>query len=140
MSKLVVDASVWIATQDTSDIFSKSSRLFLNDILNKNITVHVPAFARVEVACALARRIRDAQKAVHLTNKLFNAVDVKEHSINSSLLTAALTQGTEMFLRAADALYVATAESLKCELISWDKEHIKRAQALSPSEWMQAHP
>ena len=34
----------------------------------------------------------------------------------------------------------ATAEVLGCGLVSWDKEHLKRAGALTPDDWMAANP
>lgn len=47
---------------------------------------------------------------------------------------------TSRFLRGGDALYVATAEIAGCVLVSWDKEHIQGAGALSPDDWVIANP
>ncbi|NQW99680.1 hypothetical protein HQ447_03405 [bacterium] len=54
MKSVAVDASVWIAGQDAADPFCKSSRLFFSHAVATGVHIHVPAFARVEVACALA--------------------------------------------------------------------------------------
>jgi predicted nucleic acid-binding protein len=37
-------------------------------------------------------------------------------------------------------LYAATAEIAGGVLVSWDKEHLKRAAALTPGDWLIANP
>ena len=100
----------------------------------------MPAFARVEVACALARKLRSSSPAERLANLVFMTACAKEHPLNAALLAKALSIGTSRFLRGADALYSATAELTACELVSWDKEHLKRAGALTPDDWLLANP
>ena len=140
MSAVVVDASVWIAAQDSADPFCTASRLFFNHALTTGILIHVPAFARIEVACALARKLRDPSQAERLCNLVFQTAGAKEHPVNTALLAKALSLGTKKFLRGADALYGATAEMKGCNLVSLDKEHVERAGALTPSDWLAANP
>ncbi|MGL5017587.1 MAG: PIN domain-containing protein [Luteolibacter sp.] len=139
MKAVAVDASVWIAAQDPADAFCKQSRLFFSRAVVGGVAVHVPAFARVEVACALARKLRDAAQAERLANLVFKTAGAKEHAVNSVLLAKALALGTTQFLRGADAIYSATAEIAGCALVSWDKEHLKRAGALTPDDWLVAN-
>ena len=140
MSAVVVDASVWIAAQDSADPFCASSRSFFSHVLKAGVPIHVPAFARVEVACALARKLRDPQQGARLCNLVFETAGAREHPVNAALLTKALSLGTAGFLRGADALYAATADITACNLVSLDKEHVKRAGALAPDAWMDANP
>lgn len=140
MNAVAVDASVWIAAQDPADSFCTSSREFLSRILAAGIVVHVPAFARVEVACALARKLRDPGQAERLVNLLFETSGAKEHPVNAALLDKALTIGITRFLRGADALYCATAALVSCELVSWDNEHLRRASARTPDDWLLSNP
>jgi predicted nucleic acid-binding protein len=140
MKAVAVDASVWIAGQDSADPFCKASRLFFNHAVATGTLIHVPAFARVEVACALARRLRNSVQGQKLTNLLFKAASAKEYPVNTALLAKALSQGTAKFLRGADAMYSATAEIVGCDLVSWDKEHLQRAGALTPEDWLIANP
>jgi len=56
------------------------------------------------------------------------------------LLAKALAVGTTKFVRGADALYSATAEIVGCDLVSWDKEHLHRAGAVTPDAWLLANP
>lgn len=140
MNGLAVDASVWVAAQDPGDPVCPASRAFLRHALADGITLHVPALARVEVACALARKLRNPAEAQRLANLLLMSTGAKEHPMNTTLLAKALAVGTASFLRGADAVYVATAEQNHCGLVSWDKEHIRRAGALRPDEWQAANP
>lgn len=140
MTEVAVDASVWIAAQDPGDPFCTRSRLFFSHLVAAGITIHVPTFARVEVACALARKLRNPEQGERLANLVLTTAGAKEQPVDSMLLAKALAKGTEKFLRGADALYSATAEIVGCALVSWDNEHLKRAGALTPDDWLVANP
>lgn len=140
MSAVTVDASVWVAAQDPSDPLSTASRLFFSHAMAAGVAIHVPAFALVEVACALGRKLRDGAKGQRLANLIFNTTTAKQHAVNAALLGKALAVGSSKFLRGADALYSATAEIVGCDLVSWDNEHIQRAGAVSPDHWVIANP
>jgi predicted nucleic acid-binding protein len=140
MSAVTVDASVWVAAQDPSDPFCARSRKFLSHTVAVGVLVHVPAFARVEVACALARKLRNPLQAERLANLVFETSGAKEHPVGAALLAKALSVGTTKFLRGADAVYSATAELNGCDLVSWDREHLRRAGALTPADWLIANP
>ncbi|MEN3943940.1 PIN domain-containing protein [Prosthecobacter sp. SYSU 5D2] len=139
MNPVTIDASVWIAAQDTADVFCQQSREFLTACLTQGLSLHVPAYARVEVACALARKLRDPDQGQELTRSVFLAAGVQEWEMNAWLLTASLTLGTSQFLRGADALYAGTASLSGSTLVSWDKEHLLRAGGISPADWMTAN-
>jgi predicted nucleic acid-binding protein len=64
MTVLVIDASVWAAAADATDPFSDASRRFLEAVAAAPLPIALPALARIEVACALARRLRDAEERV----------------------------------------------------------------------------
>jgi len=140
MSAVAVDASVWTAAQDVGDPCCTRSRGFLAHVVATGTIIHVPAYARVEVACALARRLRSATKGQRLANLVLAAANANEHPVNAALLAKAVSFGTAKFLRGADALYSATADLAGCDLVSWDKEHIQRAGALTPDEWVIVNP
>ncbi|MDB6140895.1 MAG: Ribonuclease VapC, partial [Verrucomicrobiaceae bacterium] len=99
MSGVTVDASVWIAAQDATDPFSASSRAFLLKILTIDEPIHVPAYARVEVACALARKLRNALKGQKLTDGALTTADVWEVPMDDTLMASAFNLGTATFLR-----------------------------------------
>lgn len=139
MSAVTVDASVWIASQDGQDVFCQASRAFLTACLNQQVTLHVPAYARVEVACALARRLRNATQGEELTAAVFSATEVRELEMGAGFVRTALNLGTAQFLRGADSLYSATAALTHSTLVSWDKEHLHRAGGVSPTDWLATH-
>src|SRR5581483_509543 len=49
---------------------------------------------------------------------------------------SARERGAHAFLRGADALYVAAAEAFAAPLLSWDRELITRAGAITPQDWL----
>lgn len=140
MSSVAVDASVWIAAHDVRDPCCAQSRSFFAHAVATGTLIHVPAFARVELACALSRKLRSAAKAQRLVSLALAAVGAREHPVNAALLARAVSVGTSKFLRGADALYCATADLEGCDLVSWDEEHLARAGAVTPPDWLVAHP
>lgn len=140
MKAVTLDASVWIAAADAEDNFHVPSRELFLKLLHRGIEVSIPAFAVTEVACALARRLRDAVAGRHLTIRGFAALKAKELPMDAPFIARSTITGTDCFLRGADALYAAAAEVAGSTLISWDGEHQKRAGALSPAAWLAANP
>jgi predicted nucleic acid-binding protein len=136
---ITIDASVWIGFLDCNDPFNEPSESLLRYVQAANAPHFSPAFAALEVACALARRRREAQAgstAAHLLrhNSRLRLVDTAQ------LLPIAETLGCRAFLRGADALYAATAELTATPLVSWDRELIERAGALTPEQWLAGRP
>jgi len=140
MSAVTLDASVWIAAADATDVCHAQSRELFLKLVVRGVQVSIPAFAVTEVACALARRMRDAPAARQLTVRGLAALKAKELPMDAPFIARSTVRGTDRFLRGADALYAAAAELAGSTLISWDGEHQKRAGALSPAAWLAANP
>ena len=136
MSALVVDASVWVAAADSSDRFWELSRSFLTVAAERNIAVSIPAFAEVEVTCALARRVRDAQTGKMLGSGILKSLARKVHATDAVLIKGAVAIGADLFLRAGDALYAALADRVGGQIVTWDNELVSRANAVTPEEWL----
>ncbi len=134
--RLTLDASVWIAAADATDVFHQQSRDLLRKVVADGIAVIQPAFGRTEVACALARRLRDGPLGRELTDSLMNRVVTAELPMDSVFLNTAKTLGTNQFLRGADALYAVAAQQSQSLLISWDYEHLQRAGGITPTDWL----
>jgi len=98
--------------------------------------IAVPSFVQVEVACALARRLRDARTGRALSVTALQSLRAEVHGNDQPLIERAVTIGTEAFLRAGDAIYAALADRLGAVLISWDDELIRRANAVTPDGWL----
>ncbi len=140
MSDLTVDASVWVAAADPRDHFHGESEMFLAAAEQQGVRIVLPAFARVEVACALARKLGSQTQARRLAEHVLALNVVVDVPVDADLLESALQRGTSSYLRGADALYAATAQLTGAQLISWDNELVQRAGALTPTAWLDANP
>lgn len=136
MKVLVVDASVWVAAADSGDRFWKPSRSFLTAATKRKIHVAVPAFAEVEVACALARRLRDPHVGRELGAEILQSFAREVHDTDAALISGAAAVGTDLFLRAGDALYAALADRVGGQLVSWDNGLVSRANGITPEMWL----
>ena len=69
---VTIDASVWVAAFDQSDVFHAHSAAFLQVLTTRRTPLYDPRFVLVEVGCALARRYQSAligeQAAAHISN------------------------------------------------------------------------
>ncbi|MDW8478614.1 MAG: PIN domain-containing protein [Xanthomonadales bacterium] len=132
---ITVDASVWIGFLDLSDPFHAASETLLQH-LQKSATPHYsPEFAALEVACALARRHRDPDAGRTAAGLLRRNGRLRLIE-TARLLPLAEELGPRLSLRGADALYAATAQLTATKLVTWDRELIDRAGALTPEEWL----
>lgn len=137
---LTVDASVWVAAADGSDVFHAASRLFLAGAARQRQGICLPSFAWIEIACALARRRRDSAVGQQLASAILRAPLVTRIELDDPFLAQTLVSGTRAFLRGADALYAATAAIHGAQLVSWDDELVRRAGAVTPTDWLAANP
>ena len=137
MTTLVIDASVWVSAADATDGLSESSRAFLSLAVEREFPIALPELAKLEIACALARRLRDAERGRGLADQMLGSPPVAVYSLNRATLRPALQVGTRDFLRSGDALYAALAKWLDAEVVSWDGELIDRAGALTPTGWIE---
>jgi predicted nucleic acid-binding protein len=94
----------------------------------------------MEVACVLARRLRDDTQGRQLARTLMDRITTSEIALNADFLARAEELGARQFLRAADALYAATAQVTNGTLVSWDNEHVQRAGAITPATWLATSP
>jgi predicted nucleic acid-binding protein len=122
MKPVVLDVSVVLAATEPADAFHAESRRFLEFLVTRGVPVRVPAFVLTEIACALARRLRDPVKARSLARSLairgLAAVQAVEVPVDASFLAQATLIGTRDFLRGADALDAAAAEKSGGGLVS----------------------
>ena len=133
---LVIDASVWVAAADATDPQSERSRAFFSEVVARGLPIALPEFASLEIACALSRRLRNAEQGRSLTTRMLESSLVTKYSLNRAMLRQAIRVGTRDFLRSGDALYAALAEGIEGELVSWDGELIERGGALTPEGWI----
>ena len=132
-----VDANIWVAAFDETDRFHADSTEFLRVLAREAIISVAPAVLLVEVACALTRRFADPDVGMEVAERLSTPGRIRLEPLTDALLSEAVRLGTGYRLRAADALYAATA-ALRTEgrLVSWDGELVARAGAVTPTQWL----
>lgn len=133
-----IDASVWVAALESSDHFHLPSVRFLRTIESKRIRLWAPSIVIPDVSCALARRSRNAAYAADIKAQLGSHPLLSLRRLDDELLESARVLGTQNFLRAGDALYLATAMLEAAALVTWDNELLTRTNALSPDQALNA--
>lgn len=132
-----IDANVWVAAFDTKDRFHDESVVFLRSLAGAETITRAPAIVVLEVACAIARRYADPAMGYKAAAKMKANTLLRLEPLDKGLLSEALRLGTKFRLRAADALYAATAaHGTDGGLVSWDNELIERAGAATPTDWL----
>ena len=133
---LTIDAGVWIAVYDPRDSFHHASAMFLTTVAERRFALYGPAFVMVEVGCAVARRLLDVQEGSKAVEQLNTYPLLTLLPINERLISTAVDLGIRYRVRGADALYVAAAALANAPLVTWDAELIRRAGAITPSDWL----
>jgi predicted nucleic acid-binding protein len=136
---LVLDANLWIAAFDPSDVFHDDSVAVFAEAARRALPLAGPSFVVLESICALARRLDDSSFAQAAAVKMVEHPALHLEPLSEALLADAQRLGVERRLRGADALYVATATRPGCPLLSWDEELIVRGGAQSPGDWLAAN-
>lgn len=134
MSAYTIDASVWVASFEPGDRFHAQSVELLRTLESDRTTLWGPAIVLLEVSCALSRRTRNAEIAEVIEERLRAHPLLALRAVDDELLFTACRLGASRFLRSADALYLATAALEDAALITWDRELLSRAEAISPEQ------
>lgn len=133
---ITLDASVWVAGLDEADARCEPSMRFLAELQSSGTPIVIPDLALLEVGCAVARRRRDPAAGPAAVAALRGIPTLRILSAGRAIPEPALELGTRALLRAADAVYAATAHLTGSLLVSWDRELIERAGALTPEQWL----
>lgn len=138
--KMTVDASVWVASQIAADVHHAEADRCLEMCLATGARLFVPEIVLLEVAAGVARLARDAGAGQVAARKLEHFPGIHFHPLDRRRLEKTLLLATRNFLRAADALYLATAREAKATLITLDEEMLQRGAAvttvLTPASWL----
>ena len=139
MKPLVIDASVWVSAADPGESSSGPSQTFLSLVAVQGRPVALPDLAELEIACALSRRLRSPRQGRDLARRASDYPLVTTHPLSRSLLGRSVSVGTRRLLRSGDAIYAALAEVVGGDLVSWDRELVERAGAVTPEAWVERH-
>ncbi len=126
--RLVVDASVLVKRVLLEPGFEEVDRL-LEEAVEGFVELHVPDLAFKEVGNAIWRHASRGCVKLDEAPRLLRAVlelPLRVHSQDAELLTRSLELALKASITIYDALYIALAERLRAELVTYD-EGLKQA-------------
>jgi len=136
---VTIDASVLVAADTRDEAAHGSARAFLGRVLAAGVVVHQPNLAIVEVTAAVARRTGDPAHARTVGAAMLGLPGLVVHDLDLEMALAAAGLASDLRLRAADAVYAATALIQGTTLVTLDAELVSRAgdviPACTPDDW-----
>jgi len=126
----VVDASVWVSSLIPQDSFHRTSRTWLDRYLGVGGVIYEPVLLLPEVAGAIARLKGDPQVGQQALQDLLEVPGLRLVPHDFGFGRVAAQMASDLQLRGADIVYVATAYLLQMPLVTWDREQRARASAV----------
>lgn len=137
---LTIDASVLVAAAIRDEPAHDAAADALRRVIGAGLEVHQPAIAVVEVTAAAARRTGDGAFALRVGRTVLGMPGLVVHGLDADAALMAASLAADLRVRAADAVYAATALSLGTTLITLDAELVDRAGSvvpvITPSDWI----
>jgi predicted nucleic acid-binding protein len=126
---IVLDASVWVSALQPDDVNHEISDQWLVRWTSSN-PIFVPSIFLAEVGGAIARRTGNSVLGSQIVEDIVGDPMVQLVMVDLVLAKSAARHAVTLFLRGADAVYVALAAQLGLPLITWDQEQLTRASNL----------
>lgn len=127
---ILVDASVWASILMSTDSNHAVSLAWWQRFTGHGGAIYAPSLLLVEVAAALARQTRQPAMAQRAVTYLQQTSQVQYIDMDSALVLDAADLAARLFIRGADAVYVAAAQQKAFPLVIWDNEQLARATVL----------
>jgi predicted nucleic acid-binding protein len=131
-TRVVVDASIWVASLVPQDVFYLPSQKWLQRQHVQGIEFLAPVLLITEVAGVISRQTRSPQLAQQAVQTLKELPGLTLVDMNYSLVQRATDLAARLGLRGVDAYYVAVAAYLGLPLATFDQDQSSRAQAVVP--------
>jgi len=136
-----IDASVLVAANTVDEVPHAPARAFLQRVLASGAELHQPTLALVEVTAGVARKTGDPAHARAVGLQSLGLPGLVLHDLDADAAFVAAGLASDLRLRAADAVYAATALVHGTVLITLDVELATRAsaviQARTPADWLE---
>ena len=136
-----IDASVLVAANTPDEVAHASARAFLQRALASGAAVHQPTLAVVEVTAGIARRTGDPAHARAVGVQSLGLPGLVLHDLDGDAALVAAGLASDLGLRAAEAVYAATALVHGTVLVTLDVELATRAstviEAHTPAGWLE---
>lgn len=137
-----IDASVWVSAYLEAEVDHAVARDLIRAVMRSGCPIEQPTITLVEIASALRRRGIDRSEVERRVAWVAGLEGSTFHDLD--LRAAIDAAGTAMItgLRAADAIYLATARFTGATLITFDQEllsaKVPGVQVMSPKAWLAA--
>jgi len=136
----VVDANVWLSAASSREPGHAHSVRFLREAMARRVAFLLPVLVLPEVAGTAARRTQDSADGIAMIEQLLRLPNTRFFDLTIARAQAAAQLASQLFLRGADAQYVALAAEHRAPLVTLDRELRARSVAqfdsLTPEEWV----
>jgi len=130
MKKLTIDSSVIISSLLKNEPHHKEALLIWEDVLKGKCFVINPFSVLVEVVAAIRRRTGLASLAMEVKKELIDTENVSFVILDDKAAVEAAEIAAKTGLRGMDALVVQVAKEYNAEIISFDKEMMRKSRAV----------
>ena len=125
-----IDASVLIAVFDEIDVFHETSLRLFESIIQKNISVIIPAFALVEIAGALVRKGYKHDDIIDYIDYLKSCENIEFVLLDNRLYELAINVALRLKIKGSDSVYVAVSSFYNLMLITYDNQQKERGKEI----------
>ena len=130
VASYVLDSSVLVSSLVSSDEHHSEGARLIEDLLsNSEFTVYTSSIVPVEVSASVARRTRDREIAMLVTEQLAKWIKLgrlKIDYLNLDRMNSASEIATKYFLKGMDAMIVQVAHERRIPIVTFDKEIANR--------------
>lgn len=138
--KLTIDANIWVGALDGRDPASETCRACLLKAAEGSGRLYSPLLLTLEVAATIGRKTRDAHQGMRAAEWVRRFPGHVWLPLSETVAATAERFATSLFLRGADAIYVAVAHLSDSVLLTYDTEVIERAskvvKVMEPDAWL----
>jgi predicted nucleic acid-binding protein len=125
-SPVTIDASVFVSSFTPNEPAYQTSRAFMLTIREQSIPIIVPVLLLPEISAALARGQDKPELGLAFVQELKKLPNTTFIDIDDGMAMLASEIAAKHRLRGSDAVYAAVAIRFGIELITLDKEQLRR--------------
>jgi predicted nucleic acid-binding protein len=126
----VIDTSVYVAIVKATEPHHQISRKWFQETKLNGEQISAPVIFLAEVAAAIGRGQDDTELVKKVVQTITDQKLIELFPISFTMAERAAVIAAEQRIRGADALYVALAEHLGDELVTWDEQQRLRGAAV----------